>query len=128
MRRASLASALIRVATVAIAVGVLEASAIASEPSWASAQQPSVTFAKDIAPLVFQHCATCHRPAGSAPFSLLTYDEVKRRATEIVSVTGSRVMPPWKPEPGYGEFAGERRLRGEQNPFFQRWGGGGATE
>src|SRR6266487_3437657 len=81
----------------------------------------TVTFARDIAPIVFEHCAACHRPAQAAPFSLLTYDEVRRRAQLIAAMTKSRSMPPWKPEPGYGEFAGERRLSDRQIELIQQW-------
>jgi tetratricopeptide (TPR) repeat protein len=81
----------------------------------------TVTFARDIAPIVFEHCASCHRPGQAAPFSLLTYDEVRRRAQLIAVVTKSRSMPPWKPEPGYGEFAGERRLSDRQVELIQQW-------
>jgi mono/diheme cytochrome c family protein len=34
---------------------------------------PAPTFNKDIAPLIFQNCADCHRPGEVAPFSLLDY-------------------------------------------------------
>jgi Flp pilus assembly protein TadD len=87
-----------------------------------------VTFTKDIAALVFEHCAACHRPGGGAPFSLMTYEDVRQRATQIKAVTTSRYMPPWKPEPGYGEFAGARRLTDEQLTLIQRWVDTGAVE
>src|SRR5437870_3524502 len=57
------------------------------------------TFNKDIAPIVFQHCSGCHRPGESAPFSLLTYQDAKKRARQIAEVTGKHYMPPWLPEP-----------------------------
>src|SRR4051794_37358567 len=57
-----------------------------------------VTFAKDIAPIVFDNCAQCHHPNGSAPFDLLTYIDVKKRAKDIGRVTAARIMPPWQPE------------------------------
>src|SRR5688572_16923732 len=83
-------------------------------PLLAQARAPGspnvVTFSRDIAPILSQHCWTCHRPDGAGPFSLLTYQDVRRRATQIAVVTARRVMPPWKPEPGYGDFVGERRL------------------
>jgi hypothetical protein len=41
---------------------------------------PEPTFNKDIAPIVFANCASCHRPGGAAPFSLLTYADVSSRA------------------------------------------------
>ena len=80
-----------------------------------------VTFATDIAPIVYSQCASCHRPDGPAPFSLLTYGDVRQRAAQIAAVTGSRYMPPWKPEAGFGDLAGERRLTDEQILAIDRW-------
>ena len=60
--------------------------------------------------MVFKNCAACHRPGEVAPFSLLTYHDVKKRAKQIAEVTATRQMPPWKAVPGHGEFRGERRL------------------
>src|SRR5688572_19197079 len=78
--------------------------------SAASGQPASVTFAKDVAPIVFAKCAGCHRDGGDAPFSLTTFDQVRRHANTIRAVTATRYMPPWKPQPGFGEFHGDRRL------------------
>jgi len=61
------------------------------------------------------------RPEGIAPFSLLTYDDAKSRAAAIVAATRDRIMPPWKPEPGYGEFVDERRLTIDQIATLRRW-------
>jgi Flp pilus assembly protein TadD/mono/diheme cytochrome c family protein len=80
-----------------------------------------VTFNKDIAPLIFQHCSPCHRPGEAAPFSLLTYQDVRKHASQIVTVTQRRYMPPWPPEPGYGDFAGERRLTPTQLSLIAEW-------
>jgi hypothetical protein len=93
-----------------------------------SANAQSITFSEHLAPLLFEHCATCHRPLGSAPFSLLTYGEVRPRAKEIVAAVRRRSMPPWKPEPGYGNFMGERRLTDEQIALFERWVDQGSRE
>src|SRR5437773_9740 len=71
---------------------------------------PPITFSRDIAPIIFARCGSCHRPDGDAPFSLLTYDTARQRAAQIADVTRRRFMPPWKSEPGYGEFAGQRHL------------------
>jgi hypothetical protein len=71
----------------------------------------TVTFNKDIAPIVLNYCAPCHRPGESGPFNLLNYDDVKKRARQIATVTGRRYMPPWLPEPGFGKFEGERSVR-----------------
>jgi len=88
----------------------------------------AVTFCKDIAPVVFSHCAPCHRPGEAAPFSLLTYADIEKHARQIVEVTRSRYMPPWLPEPGYGQFDGERQLKEEEVVLFERWVEQGAVE
>ena len=79
------------------------------------------TFNRDIAPIVFHNCAPCHRPAGPAPFDLLSYENVRARAEQIAFVTETRYMPPWKPKRGYGSFAGERGLSAEQIATVRRW-------
>jgi len=90
---------------------------------------PALTFSRDIAPIVFKQCASCHRPGEAAPFSLLTYDDVHRRARQIVEVTRRRYMPPWKPIAGYGgPFLDERRLTDEQIRMIARWVDQGAPE
>jgi len=80
-----------------------------------------LTFHKDIAPFIFNHCSTCHHPGESAPFSLLSYDDVTRRARQIADVTGRRLMPPWLPEPGCGDFVGQRFLSEEEIHRIQQW-------
>src|SRR3954447_1598789 len=75
-------------------------------PRPAAAAQAGPTFAKEVAPIIWSRCASCHRPGQVAPFSLLTYDDVKRRSGLIATVTAKRLMPPWKPQPGQGDFAG----------------------
>jgi tetratricopeptide (TPR) repeat protein len=80
-----------------------------------------VTFSKDIAPILFQYCAPCHRPGEAGPFSLLSYEDARKHAEQIAIVTGRRYMPPWPPEPGYGDFAGAKRLTDEQIDLFARW-------
>ena len=57
------------------------------------------TFSRDIAPIISEHCAPCHRPGQAGPFNLLTYSDVRARARLIVDVTKRRYMPPWKPRP-----------------------------
>lgn len=82
----------------------------------------------DIAPIVWRRCTTCHRPGAIGPFSLATYEDVKRRATQIKIVTARRIMPPWKPEPGKGDFESERRLTDSELEQIQRWIADGAIE
>src|ERR1700737_3207532 len=86
------------------------------------------TFNRDIAPILYKSCATCHRPGEVAPFSLLTYQDAAKRAKLIATVTKARVMPPWKAEPGFGEFRDARRLTDEQIAMLQDWASNGAPE
>lgn len=92
----------------------------------ASAQE--VTFTKDIAPIVFTSCVSCHRQGGPAPFSLTTYDEVRRRATQIATVTKSRFMPPWKVEPGVSHFVGQDPLTDAQIATLEAWAKNGTPQ
>src|SRR5262249_38742490 len=75
-----------------------------------SATRSQVTFSEDVAPIVFSRCASCHRPGEAAPFSLLDYDDVKKRGKLIASVTQSRYMPPWLGSSEMGAFRDDRRL------------------
>lgn len=93
-----------------------------------SVSAAELSFSEDIAPLVFEHCAPCHRPGMSAPFSLLSFSDVNRRARQIAEVVADRYMPPWLPEEGFGQFHGARRLSEEQIEQFQTWVEQGAPE
>ena len=81
----------------------------------------TVTFNEHIAPIVYANCTKCHRPGQVAPFSLLTYDDVRAHARTITTVTQSRYMPPWKPEPGWAAYRDERRLTPGQISLIQQW-------
>ena len=78
------------------------------------------------APILYKECATCHRPGESAPFSLLTYEDARKRASQLAKVTASRYMPPWLPAPGHTEFSEERRLTASQSKLFADWAAQGA--
>jgi tetratricopeptide (TPR) repeat protein len=94
----------------------------------AQGSRPPVTFAREIAPLLFAHCGQCHRPEGTAPFSLLTYQAARQRAGLLAAVTARRLMPPWKAAPGSGEFVGQHPLSDAEIQLFQQWVADGALE
>lgn len=87
-----------------------------------------ITFTRDIAPIIYQNCASCHRSGESGPFPLLTYADVKKHANQIVAVTHTRFMPPWLPEPGELKLEQERRLSDAQIALIQKWVEQGAVE
>ncbi|MEO8260440.1 MAG: tetratricopeptide repeat protein [Acidobacteriota bacterium] len=107
------------------------------------APAPAPTFNKDIAPILYGHCATCHRPVdrqtsaaadgdpvcfAGAPFPLLEYRDAQIHAKQIAEATRKGVMPPWLPEPGGPAFQNERRLRDDQIALIQRWVDAGSPE
>ncbi len=103
------------------AMGTLLGKPAARQSSSAPASADQVTFNRDIAPIVFRSCATCHRPGEAAPFSLLNYYDAKKHARQIVQVTQSRAMPPSLPEPQKLKFADELRLADVEINQIQRW-------
>lgn len=84
------------------------------------------TYTRDVAPILYRHCATCHHPGEVAPFSLLTYADTAKRARLIADVTSSRYMPPWKPVGGH--FQNERRLTPIEIATLRNWAAAGAPE
>jgi WD40-like Beta Propeller Repeat len=79
------------------------------------------TFAETIAPIVYANCVSCHRPGEAAPFALISYEDVAKRAELIAEVTQSKYMPPWHAAEGHGEFVGERRLSAAQIESIGGW-------
>jgi Flp pilus assembly protein TadD/mono/diheme cytochrome c family protein len=88
----------------------------------------TITFNRQIAPILYHHCSSCHHPGGSGPFSLLSYTDAKRWGTTIQTVTQTRYMPPWLPEPGFGNFADSRRLSNEYLSLIKTWVEAGMPE
>ncbi len=87
-----------------------------------------VTFSRQIAPILYKQCSSCHHPGGSGPFNLLSYADAKRWGVQIKTVTESHYMPPWLPEPGFGNFADSRRLSAEDIALLKEWVEGGMPE
>src|SRR6476659_1713894 len=108
--------------SIAALVCVLAASAAGRSVVAAQAQvKEPVAFTTDVAPIVFNKCATCHRPGEAAPFSLRTYDDVKRRGTLIAKAVTTRAMPPWKAVASDFAYKGDRRLSDADIDTLQRW-------
>ena len=145
----------LRCALAAIAIVAVVAACSRTTERTEKAAARAVTFNEDIAPILFDNCASCHRPiedrrlraerfgaqaastssasddplcVAGAPFSVLDYGSVFRYARAISSAVQRRAMPPWLPEPGHGEFVGERRLRDDQITLIAKWVESGAPE
>ena len=86
------------------------------------------TFTEHIAPVIFSKCAACHRDGQAAPFTLLNYEQVKKRAKKIVEITGLRKMPPWHADRGVITYANDRSLSDEQIALIKQWVEAGTPE
>lgn len=94
--------------------------------AWSDTRIASVTYTRDIAPILHANCVECHRPGRIGPFALDSYDTAKRRAQMIALVTAERRMPPWYAEPGFGHFQNERRLTQRHIDLLSAWAEAGA--
>lgn len=88
----------------------------------------SVTFSKDVAPILYAKCASCHHPGEMAPMSLVTYKEVRPWAKSIREQVTSRQMPPWYADPNHGQFSNDSRLTEQQIATIRAWVEQGAKE
>jgi tetratricopeptide (TPR) repeat protein len=108
---------------------VLLATFVCLPASGQSSAAQTPTFSRDIAPIFFKNCVTCHHPGNNSPFSLQTYAESRPWARAIRERVIKREMPPWKPETGYGDpFQGARGLKENEIQTIERWVSGGALE
>lgn len=83
------------------------------------AQTP--TFIKDVAPIIHTKCTPCHRPNEAAPFSLITYEDVSKRATFIKKVISSGYMPPWRADNHYADYSNDRSLTEKEKATIISW-------
>ncbi len=85
-----------------------------------SAAPRTPTFASDIAPIIYQNCASCHHAGQVAPFSLTSYQDVEQHAQTIAAATQIRYMPPWHVD-NPGLFQNSRHLTAAQITLLKEW-------
>src|SRR5262245_60534351 len=111
---------------------ILGASAIAlSAVVSAQSARPAAaapTFTKDVAPIFYKNCTSCHRPGEIAPMSLLTYGETRPYVRSIGTAVTRGTMPPWHADPAHGEFLNDRRLSAADRETILQWVSSGAPE
>jgi hypothetical protein len=81
----------------------------------------SLTFYKDISPILQAHCQTCHRPGEIAPMPLVTYQQVRPWAKAIREEVKTRHMPPWFAVKSIGNFANDPSLTESQIQTITQW-------
>jgi peroxiredoxin len=89
---------------------------------------PSVTYARDVAPILNRRGVTCHRPMQIGPFALTSYEEVAGWADMLAEVTQLNRMPPWHADPEAGSFLNDSRLSDEEKRVLAEWVTAGAPQ
>lgn len=106
---------------------VLSALIIPFEAVSAAQGGEAPTFSKDIAPILYENCVTCHRPDNIAPMSLLDYSDTRPWARSIKDLVVAREMPPWPADPRTSmKFRNERYLEQEEVDTIAAWVDAGA--
>jgi hypothetical protein len=106
------------------------AAALAAAPQSPSSapNDGSPTFSRDVAPIVYSKCASCHRPGEVAPMSLLTFRDVRPWAASIREKVRTRAMPPWHADRQHGRFRNDLSLSEREIETIVRWVDAGARE
>src|ERR1043166_4856601 len=88
----------------------------------------TVTFTKDVAPILQEKCQECHHAGSMAPMSLVSYEETRPWAKAIRERVITRQMPPWHIDPTVGvqNFKNDMSLNQSQIDTIVRWVDGGA--
>ena len=98
-------------------------------PSGLRAQAPAApTFSKEIAPILYQNCTSCHRAGEIGPMSLITYKDARPWAKSIATRVANGTMPPWHADEAHGQFVNDRRLKPEERDIILKWASSGAPE
>ena len=117
LRSITFAAAVLTVASLTVSTAVLPA------------QSPATpTFSKDVAPILYRNCVTCHRPGEIAPMSLLTYEQARPYARSIRDRIEQGTMPPWHAEAAPGTFLNERRLSAAEKETIAKWANNNAPQ
>lgn len=86
----------------------------------------TVTWYRDVKPILTQRCEGCHTPHGIGPFTLSSYEDAKAHAAAIADSVQSRRMPPWMPSADCQQFSPERRLSQQEIDQVVAWAKNGA--
>src|SRR5215468_4800259 len=93
----------------------------------AASQPPnSVTFNRDVLPILQKNCQGCHRPGEVAPMSLISYQDARPWAKAIKAAVVTKKMPPWFAD--YAHFANDRTLSTADVKTLSAWADQGAPE
>jgi hypothetical protein len=112
------------------AAAALSVSLSAQRATTPSTGERQVTFTKDVAPIFYNSCVSCHRPDSIAPMSLLTYESARPWARSIKQRVSNREMPPWfiDRHVGIQKFKEDPSLSDEEIATIVKWVDSGAAQ
>ena len=106
---------------------VLLVSGLAASAS-AEAAEGTPTFTKDVAPILFENCVSCHRPNHLAPMSLMTYTDARPWARAVKAKVLAREMPPWGADSSIRAYKNDASLTQAEIDTISAWVDGGSRE
>jgi hypothetical protein len=93
------------------------------------AQSPTPpTFSKDVAPILYQNCTSCHRSGEIGPMPLVSFSDARPWAKSIATRVANGTMPPWHADPAHGQFLNDRSLSARDRDVIVKWASNGAPE
>jgi mono/diheme cytochrome c family protein len=107
---------------------IILAAALLVDPPVPPASSDGITYSRDVAPILQQHCIACHRPGQIGPFSLTRFRDAANWAETIVEVVRDARMPPWNASPHYGRFVNDPRLSDHEKQTIFAWVQAGCPE
>jgi len=111
-----------------LAILLLAVTAVAAQEPASHPVTETVTFNKDVLPILQRECQACHRPGEAGPMSFLTYESTRPWAKAIKQAVLNRKMPPWFADPLYGDFRNRPQLLPEDVRVLSDWADSGAAE
>jgi hypothetical protein len=127
-RPAGIREAVLIAAVCALSGGVVAAAFPGAQDSRVPPTESAPTFSKDVAPILYTKCVSCHRPGEVAPMSLITYQDARPWARSIREKVAARIMPPWFADPAYGHFRNDRSLTQKEIDPIEKWANAGARQ
>ncbi len=113
-----------RVTATLVGAGVM--ALVLGSAAGANAAEGTPTFAKDVAPILYDNCVACHRPNHLAPMSLITYDEARPWARAVKSKVLAREMPPWGADTSVRAYKNDTSLSQREIDTIAAWVDGGS--
>lgn len=81
----------------------------------------SITYTKDVAPILVQKCVECHQQGGIAPWAMKDYLTIMGWSSMIKNVIYTKRMPPWHADPAIGHFRNNLSLSDTEVKTIMSW-------